>query len=40
MKMDPGAILLVVAADHLIPDADAFAPPCAPRSRRQRRARS
>ncbi len=25
MKMDPGAILLVVAADHLIPDTDAFA---------------
>src|SRR6201989_1937117 len=25
VKTDPGAILLVVAADHLIPDAEAFA---------------
>ena len=28
IKRDPNAILLVVAADHLIPDADAFAEAC------------
>lgn len=28
LKSDPDAVLLVVAADHLIPDADAFADAC------------